>query len=136
MWGRLNGKCDATSQVRRHAVASYRRQKSKTPKCVTTASSELMLNATGDDVSVALHGSAMAPDGTGVHRDAIPQANAQRRITVSVPTVQPEHMVFHYRKAPSQAWRWYAQPATRQRSGPSRHELLAVTKQRRPVIDF
>jgi hypothetical protein len=43
--------------------------RSKTPKRVTTASSELMLNATGDDASVALHGSAMAPDGTGVHRD-------------------------------------------------------------------
>jgi hypothetical protein len=57
-------------------------------------------------------GIAEVPDGMGA---SMSQASGH-----SIPTVQQEHMVFHYRKAPSQAWRWHARPATRQRSGPSR----------------
>jgi hypothetical protein len=67
------------TQHHKRDVTRWRRRGAKSPRHRTTASSELMLNATGDDASVALHGSAMAPDGTGVHRDAMPQANAQRR---------------------------------------------------------
>jgi hypothetical protein len=67
------------TQHHKRDVTWWRRRGAKSTRYRTTASSELMLNATRDDASVALHGSAMAPDGTGVHRDAMPQANAQRR---------------------------------------------------------
>jgi hypothetical protein len=106
--------------------------RSKTPKRVTTASSDLMLNAVIDfDKATSARPSRWPlqtqPYDRRRHKRDIarwhrsdarpamrrPSGPTVPQAVVSVPTVQPEHMVFHYRKAPSQAWRWHARSTTR-----------------------